>query len=100
MMRILAAMSIFVDGCSTYAYSKPYASYRDVVRFSNPGGGGQHCFGGLNLPPLIGIGLTELQNSGGVKAPTTTPSKDSSVILKNKTDSESLQLHSVSVYYT
>ena len=39
MMRILAAMSIFEDGCSTYAYSKPYASYRDVVMFSNPGGG-------------------------------------------------------------
>ena len=32
----------------------------------------QYC-GGHNLPPLIGIGLTELQKSGGAKAPLAPP---------------------------
>ena len=34
--------------------------------------------GGHNLPPLVEIGLTELSNSGGAKAPPSTPANDSS----------------------
>ena len=40
---------------------------KDVVRFSNPGRlAVMWCH---NLPPVVGIGLTELPNSGGAKAP-------------------------------
>ena len=31
--------------------------------------GCKQYYGGYNLPPLVGIGLTELLNSGGAKAP-------------------------------
>ena len=39
---------------------------RDVVRFSNPGV--LAVMWSAYLPPLVGIGLTELPNSGGAKA--------------------------------
>ena len=44
---------------------------RDVVRFSNLRV--LAVIGGHNLPPLVGIGLTELPISGGAKAPPAPP---------------------------
>ena len=41
--------------------------HRHVVRFSNPGVLIVMLW--ANLPPLVGIGLTQLPNSGGAKAP-------------------------------
>ena len=44
---------------------------RAVGRSENPGV--RVLFGGHNLPPLVGIGLTDLQKSGGVMAPPAPP---------------------------
>ena len=45
--------------------------YRAVVRFWNPRV--LVIMGAHNLPPPVGIGLTELPNSGGAKAPSAPP---------------------------
>ena len=49
---------------------------RDVVKFSNPGVLAVMWWN--NLPPLVGLGLTELPISRGAKAPPAPPLNDGS----------------------
>ena len=52
-----------IVACGNRSLYQQVSKVRDAVRFSNPGG---QC-GGHNMPSLVGIRLTEFQNSGWAK---------------------------------